>query len=50
MYTYRVIFFTGTLSWSGTNANVDLTLYGPEGESEVFVLKNKGIKTFESGM
>lgn len=50
MYTYKVIFFTGSLSWSGTNANIDLTLYGTEGESQMLLFKNRGNTTFESGM
>jgi len=50
MHTYKVIFFTGSLSWSGTNANVDLTLYGTGGESNMLLFKNRGKTTFENGM
>ncbi|XP_032242915.2 uncharacterized protein LOC5517078 isoform X2 [Nematostella vectensis] len=48
--TYTVNIFTGNVWGAGTDANILLTLYGTEGESDEFQIENEGQATFETGM
>jgi hypothetical protein len=38
---YEVVVYTGDVRGAGTNANVVLVLYGENGKSEEFSLRNK---------
>lgn len=48
-YKYTIYIYTGNEWGAGTDANVHVTMYGDQGNSEEFRFENKGSSTFVGG-